>query len=208
MVDIKRVLAAEATLAEITAAHASALDTQIRSLRPQRAVLRTAGRTTEPQELHRMAELTTLTANECRRILDDYLDAVFGDEPNPVADRLRQGAPELPADPTPEQIAAWVELAELLRDPDYIQISRRMAQRARCATRRRPLRGRRGLRACRCRRRSRGGSGRARGTGGRRAHRGAHPRWRRRPRPARRADRNVHGRTRLPYWALVAIVND
>jgi DNA-binding transcriptional MerR regulator len=131
LVDIKRVLAAEVTLAEITAAHASALDAQIRSLRLQRAVLRAAGRTTEPPELHRMTELTTLTANERRRILDDYLDAVFGNEPNPVADRLRQGAPELPADPTPEQIAAWVELAELLRDPDYIQISRRMAQRAR-----------------------------------------------------------------------------
>ena len=30
----------------------------------------------------------------------------------------------------PEQIAAWVELARLLRDPDFIASSRRMARRA------------------------------------------------------------------------------
>lgn len=40
------------------------------------------------------------------------------------------GAPELPDDPTPDQVAAWVELATLLRDPDFIASSRRMAQRA------------------------------------------------------------------------------
>jgi len=131
LADIKRVLNAEVTLSEIAAAHALALDAQIRSLRLQRAVLRAAVRTTEPEELQRMSDLTTLTAEERRRILHDYLDAVFGDEPSPVADRLRQGAPELPDDPTTDQIAAWVELAELLRDPDYIEISRRMAQRGR-----------------------------------------------------------------------------
>lgn len=41
------------------------------------------------------------------------------------------GAPELPDDPTPDQLAAWVELARLLRDPDYIATSRDMAERAR-----------------------------------------------------------------------------
>jgi hypothetical protein len=56
---------------------------------------------------------------------------VFAAEPSPIADRLRQGAPELPEDPTADQIAAWVELAELLRDPDYIQMSRRMVHRVR-----------------------------------------------------------------------------
>lgn len=128
--DVRRVLAAETSLAEIAAAHAHALDTQIRTLRLQRAVLLAVARSTDPEELERMTDLTKLTAEERRRILDDYLDAVFADHPSPVADRLRQGAPELPPDPTADQIAAWVELAELLRDPDYIQTSRRMAQQA------------------------------------------------------------------------------
>ncbi len=77
-----------------------------------------------------MSDLTTLTAEERRRIVDDYLDAVFGDDHSAVADKLRMGTPELPEDPTADQIAAWVELAELLRDSDYIATSRRMAQRA------------------------------------------------------------------------------
>jgi hypothetical protein len=73
-----------------------------------------------------MTHLTKLTVEDRRRILDDYLDAVFDGQPNPVADRLRLGAPELPDDPSAEQVAAWVELVELLRDPRYIEASRRM----------------------------------------------------------------------------------
>ncbi|MCK9922690.1 MerR family transcriptional regulator [Frankia sp. AgPm24] len=129
--DIRRVLGAEASLQDIAARHAQALDAQIRLLRLQRAVLRAFVGSTDPEELERMTDLTTLTAEQRRRIVDDYLDAVFGDDPDTVADRLSMGAPDLPDDPTPEQIAAWVEVAELLRDPDFIASSRRMAQRAR-----------------------------------------------------------------------------
>jgi DNA-binding transcriptional MerR regulator len=119
--DVKRVLAAEASLHDVAAAHARALDAQIRVLRLQRAVLRAVARSTRPEELERMTDLTTLTAEERHRILEEYFEAVFGDKPSPVADRLRMGAPELPDDPTATQVAAWVELAELLRDPDYVE---------------------------------------------------------------------------------------
>jgi len=124
--DVKRVLAAEVSLAEVATAHASAIDAQIRTLRLQLAVLRAVARSTEPKELELMTSLTKLNVEERRRILDDYLDAVFDGEPNPVADRLRLGAPDLPDDPSAEQVAAWVELVELLRDPHYIEASRRM----------------------------------------------------------------------------------
>jgi DNA-binding transcriptional MerR regulator len=128
--DVKRVLTAEASLADVAAAHARALDAQIRTLRLQRAVLRAVARSTDPKELERMSDLTTLTAEERRRIVNDYLDAVFGDAHSAVAEKMRIGAPELPDDPTADQVAAWVELVELLRDPEYIASSRRMAQRA------------------------------------------------------------------------------
>jgi len=128
--DIKRVLGAEASLDEVAAEHVRALDAQIRVLRLQRAVLRAFIGSTEPEELQRMTDLTNLTAEQRRRIVDDYLDAVFGDNPSAVAHKLAMGAPELPEDPTPEQVAAWVEVAELLRDPDFIATSRRMAERA------------------------------------------------------------------------------
>jgi hypothetical protein len=45
--------------------------------------------------------------------------------------RLVRTLRELPDDPTAEQVAAWVELAELLRDPGFVGASRRMAERAR-----------------------------------------------------------------------------
>jgi len=129
--DVKRVLRAEASLADVAAAHARALDARIRTLRLQRAVLGAVARSTDPKELERMTDLATLTADERRRIVDDYLDAVFGDYDSAVVDKLRMGAPDLPDDPTADQVAAWVELVELLRDPDYIAASRRMAERAR-----------------------------------------------------------------------------
>jgi DNA-binding transcriptional MerR regulator len=128
--DVKRVLAADTSLVDVAVEHVRALDAQIRMLRLQRAVLRAFLGSTDPKELERMTELTTLTAEERRRIVDDYLDAVFGDHPNAVAEKLRMGTPELPEDPTPDQVAAWVEIAELMRDPDFVASSRAMAQRA------------------------------------------------------------------------------
>lgn len=129
--DIKRVLDQQVTLPEIADQHARALDAQIRTLRLQRAVLRAVAKSTDAEELERMTELTNMTEEERRRILDDYLEAVFGDHESPAAERLRMGAPELPEEPTADQVAAWVEVVELLRDPDYIEMSRRMAERAR-----------------------------------------------------------------------------
>jgi DNA-binding transcriptional MerR regulator len=129
--DVRRVLAAETTLADVAAEHARALDAQIRTLRLQRAVLAAVARSTEPEELQRMTDLTTMTAAERRRIVDDYVEAVFGADASAVAEKLSAGAPELPDDPTGDQLAAWVEVAEMLRDPEFIAVSRRMAERAR-----------------------------------------------------------------------------
>jgi DNA-binding transcriptional MerR regulator len=128
--DIRRVLAAETSLAEVAAEHARALDAQISLLRLRRAALRAFVRSADSEELQLMTDLTALTAEERRRIVEEYLDAVFGDAASTVADKLRMGTPELPEDPSPEQVAAWVELVTLLRDPDFVATSRRMAQQA------------------------------------------------------------------------------
>ena len=129
--DIKRVLDAEVSLNEVVAEHSRALDAQIRLLQLQRAVLRSFIRTDDPKELQHMADLTSLTAVERRRIVEDYLDAVFGDHADAVAEKLSMAVRELPEDPTTEQLDAWVELAGLLRDPDFIATSHGMAERAR-----------------------------------------------------------------------------
>jgi DNA-binding transcriptional MerR regulator len=128
--DVKRVLNTEASLLDVATEHVRALDAQVRVLRLQKAVLSVYIQSINYQELELMTDLTTLTAEERQRIVDDYLDAVFGDDPHSIADKMHMGAPQLPDDPTPDQLSAWVELAQLLRDPDFIDSSRRMAQRA------------------------------------------------------------------------------
>ena len=104
---------------------------QIRILRVQTAVLRAVVRRgSDPLEMQRMHRLTRLSDDERRRIVADFLDRAFEGldiEPG-FADRMRSATPDLPDNPTPEQVDAWIELAELIRDDDFRQTVRRMSE--------------------------------------------------------------------------------
>ncbi len=128
--DVRRVLAGDLTVAELAERHARALDAEIRLLRLQRTFLTVLTRVTEDKETPLMTNYSALSGEARRRVVEDYLSAVFGDGASPVAERLRLGAPELPEDPTPERVEAWVEVADLLSDPDFVEASRRMFERA------------------------------------------------------------------------------
>ncbi|WUD78635.1 MerR family transcriptional regulator [Streptomyces sp. NBC_00510] len=130
---IRRVVDRELSLPEVAAAHAAALEAQIRTLRLRRAVLTAvARRGSTPEETELMHELARLSAAERGRLIDDFLDAVLGG-PGDFADApalagLRRSlTPALPEDPEPDQVQAWVELAELSRDPGFRATMRRMA---------------------------------------------------------------------------------
>ena len=128
---VRRVLDCEVSVADVARAHAQALDVQIRSLRLRRSVLLAVakGRST-PAEVELMNSLAKLSADERRRLINDFIDETFGGldaSPGFVA-MMRSAMPELPADPTPEQVQAWVELADLVRDPDFKASVRRMAE--------------------------------------------------------------------------------
>lgn len=128
---VRRVLDREVTLGDVVALHADALDTQIRVLRLRRAVLRAvAKRGTDVKEMELMSKLARLSEEERNRILADYHDEVFdGLDIDPeFARRMRSVTPNLPDDPTPEQVEAWVELAELVADPAFRARVRRMAE--------------------------------------------------------------------------------
>lgn len=128
---IRGVLDQRSSFAEVAAAHADALDGQIRILRLHRAVLRAlANREPTLQEVARMNDIARASAAERQRILDDFLDHVFGGlTVNPDFERMMRGVKtDLPDDPTPEQVDAWVELADLLADPDYRARVRGMAE--------------------------------------------------------------------------------
>jgi DNA-binding transcriptional MerR regulator len=130
---IRRVLDRELDLAGVAAAHASALDAQIRVLRLARSVARlVARRASTPQEMTLMHDLARLSHAERRRIVDDFLDDVLGglDVDPDLATRMRMARPDLPDDPSVEQVEAWIELAELVADPDFRGRIREMSERA------------------------------------------------------------------------------
>ncbi|WP_306188133.1 MerR family transcriptional regulator [Streptomyces sp. MK5] len=130
--DVRRVLAGERTVAEVAAAHVVALDAQIRSLKVTRAVLSSvARRGSSAEETTLMNKLARLSAAERRRIMEEFVEEMFHglDTVDPdIRERMRNTAVNLPDDPTPEQVDAWVELAELVQDPEFRAQMRRAAE--------------------------------------------------------------------------------
>lgn len=127
---IRRVVDREVSLAEVAAAHAEALTVQVRTLRLRHAVLTAvARRGSTPEEMELMHKLARLSENERRRLVDEFLDSVFGGLDDPAVAGVRSSmTPELPGDAEPEQIEAWVELAELSQDPGFRAGMRRTAR--------------------------------------------------------------------------------
>jgi DNA-binding transcriptional MerR regulator len=129
---IRRVLERQVTVAEVAALNAAAVDAQIRVLHFRRGVLRAvAARSSDPEEMHRMHQLARMSDEERRRIVAEFLDEAFAglDIDPDFAARMRAAQPELPDDPTPEQVDAWIELAELVQDEAFRRRIRAMSER-------------------------------------------------------------------------------
>jgi len=132
LADIQAVLSRQATVAEVAHAHVRALDAEIRLLQLRRAVLRSVARrggTTEEMTL--MHRLARLTAAQRQRLIDEFVAETFdgvapGAPGGHIAAAMRD-LPDLPEEPGAAQVDAWVELAELVADPDFRARVREMA---------------------------------------------------------------------------------
>jgi DNA-binding transcriptional MerR regulator len=130
---VQSILKRQATVAQVAAVHAKALDVEIRMLRTRRAVLRSvAQRGSTTEEMTIMHKMAKLSAAERQQLIDQFVDKAFEgiDTEAPgawIAKGMRSMPSELPDDPTPEQVDAWVELAELLQDEDFQRRCREMA---------------------------------------------------------------------------------
>ncbi|GIG69586.1 helix-turn-helix domain-containing protein [Phytomonospora endophytica] len=130
---VREVVAGRTTLAQVAAAHVNALDTEIRVLKTRRAVLSTvAHRDTTIEEMRLMHKLARLSAAERQRLIDDFVAETFAgvDDDAPgarIATSMRALPTDLPDEPTPAQVDAWVELAELIGDEDFRMRTRQMA---------------------------------------------------------------------------------
>ena len=120
---VGELLAGRRELGELLAAHVRALEACDRALHRQLAVLRVAAASPTAATLRRVHALSGLEAAERGRLLDRFWDRVTEGLPGSDAvDRLRAaGTPELPADPTGEQLDAWLELAA---DEDFQRTTR------------------------------------------------------------------------------------
>ncbi|MFG3292582.1 MerR family transcriptional regulator [Streptomyces sp. NPDC048179] len=129
---VRAVLCGEQTVAEVAAAHVAALDAQIRSLKVTRAVLSTvARRGSSAEETTLMNKLARLSAAERRRILEEFVEETLHglDTVDPeIRKRMLATVADLPDDPTPEQVDAWVELAEMVQDPAFRAQMRRATE--------------------------------------------------------------------------------
>jgi DNA-binding transcriptional MerR regulator len=131
--DIRLVLERRRSVEEVAASHVQAIDNQIRALRTQRAVCTLLARgAPSARKAALMNDLARLSAAERQQMIDEFVDATFaGTDPDAsgsgIAANMRTLPTELPDDPTTEQVEAWVELAELVRDPAFRARAREMA---------------------------------------------------------------------------------
>jgi DNA-binding transcriptional MerR regulator len=131
LTDAAEALAGRSSVGELAKRHVELLDEQIRVLRLRRAVLRAVARNdSELDEVRLMKELAAMSDEERKRLIDEFWDEVTaGLNINPDFDAgMRSAKPELPDDPSPEQLQAWIELAELVRDKDFRVRIRQMSE--------------------------------------------------------------------------------
>jgi DNA-binding transcriptional MerR regulator len=131
LADVERVLARELDVAGLAALQLGAVETQLRVLGVRRAVLRAvAAGEPDGKDLRTMTRLAHISEDERRRIVEEFLDEVLGglDIDPGLEARLRGGLPQLPDEPAPDQVEAWIELAELVRDPGFRARIRQMAE--------------------------------------------------------------------------------
>ena len=100
---IRRITERQTTIEDVARAHADAIDLHIHQLTLRRAVLRAVARgITDPEEVQRMTAFAEASAEESRRIMEEFLNSIFaGHENNPFAQRMRTALPVLPMSPPP-----------------------------------------------------------------------------------------------------------
>jgi DNA-binding transcriptional MerR regulator len=130
LADVRRVLAGQASIAEVAAAHRDALDAQIRVLQLHRAAMAVVVmRSASDEEKAMMSKLAEMPAAGRRQLIDDFLAEVFqGLEPSPARAQRWAAAWDLPDDPSPGQVEAWAELAGLVSDPDFRRRTRQVTE--------------------------------------------------------------------------------
>jgi DNA-binding transcriptional MerR regulator len=122
---IRQVLSRRLSLADSLRLRLDAVEAQIAAQRRVAAALRAALRSRQPthDDLRRLWTVTNLSHAERRAVIQRFYDRVSeGTRIDPEWKRkmIEASTPELPDDPSPEQLDAWIELAEIVNDPSFV----------------------------------------------------------------------------------------
>jgi DNA-binding transcriptional MerR regulator len=122
---IRSVLARDMSLAEALRLRLGAVEAHIASLLQIAAALRAALRS-EPTEhdIRRLTMVTRLSQEERKALIESFYEKVAEGIPIDkqwMREKIEASAPRLPDEPTPEQIDAWVELADIVSDPMFVE---------------------------------------------------------------------------------------
>lgn len=132
---IKKVLRNDSSLADALRLQLAAVEAHAAALQRVAAALRAALRGGNPSEsdLRRVCTMTRLSNAERKNVLERYYEGIADGVPadSPWRKALAEASkPELPDNPTPEQLDAWLELSEVLSDEAFVARQRRLVREA------------------------------------------------------------------------------
>lgn len=128
---IRRVLRRDVTLEEALRLRLGAIEAHIASLRRVAAAIRAAIRSGASEEdLRRLSMVTKLSKDERRKVIASFFAKVMDGLPAAnewVKNMIEASVPDLPDEPSPEQIDAWIELSKMLEDASFVDNMRAQA---------------------------------------------------------------------------------
>lgn len=126
---IRKVLRRDLSLAAALRLHLATVEAHVASLQRVAAALRAAVAKGEPDEsdVRRLCAVTRLTNEERTKVIETFYARIS--EGIPVDETWKQkmigaSTPTLPENPTQAQLDAWIELAELVQDPSFVEYLR------------------------------------------------------------------------------------
>ncbi|MGW0504294.1 helix-turn-helix domain-containing protein [Micromonospora sp. NPDC003241] len=119
--EIRRLLADEITVRDLATAHLALVERQMGQLRTRRAVLRAVVRQdSEAGQVSLVHRLASMSDDDREQLVEEFwTEVTAGLDLREFVDYLRPWRPRLPEDPTGEQLDAWIELADMVRDAGF-----------------------------------------------------------------------------------------
>ena len=125
LAEIAKILSKRLAIGSVLELRLKALEAEIKSKRRVAAALRAAIRVPDPTlaDLRRIWTVTKLSQSEFRAAIESFFEDVAADakmSPEWKKQMIDASTPDLPDDPSPEQVDAWTEIMAFVSDREYV----------------------------------------------------------------------------------------